>query len=666
MMDAAPARARPVRAVIVALALLAAAFLAMDLAGWPGLATPMSRVLSGLLDRRVEVSPEDTRFHFLGRVEVNSPRLWVAASPWSGDPHFLVARDVALRLGYRDLWRAWRGAPLHVNRLEAGAVDLRARRLADGRGSWPLGERPAPARERARPLPDFGHLAVANGWVAYADQGQNIDLRAHLRTHEGERAGANARPGLTVRFAGRFRGQPLAGTLASSGVIPLVARDGKVVPVSADAQVAGTLASFAGDASDVLSLRALRGRFLVAGASLGETGALVGVTLPSTGRFRIVGNLDKMVRVWRVLVRHAEVGDSHLSGNFEFDPSGARPRLTGRLLGRQVRLADLAPSIGAAPGQDAGGGRVLPDQRFDLAALNRMDADLRVELERLELGRVFARPIAPLRLDLLLERGVLSLRNLSASTADGLLRGDLSLDGGGAEAVWRADLSWHGVRLEKWLRQPAARGAPPYIAGALDGRLRVTGRGVSTADILATLEGDANLRLRNGRVSHLVVEAAGIDLAQALGVAVRGDAALPVGCAVARARATSGVLRVDTAVLDTRDSTLSLSGKISLARERLDLKLIALPKDFSPLTLRAPVRVEGSLGAPRVALDGGGVAARLGGSALLALVSPWAALIPLMDPGDDSGAADRSCLAVLERVRAAASAQHAGQAKRRP
>ena len=96
------------------------------------------------------------------------------------------------------------------------------------------------------------------------------------------------------------------------------------------------------------------------------------------------------------------------------------------------------------------------------------------------------------------------------------------------------------------------------------------------------------------------------------------------------------MLRPRTALLDNRDSRVDLDGTVSLKDETLDLRLVAKPKDFSPLTLRAPVRVQGTLADPRVALEG----KRLGGRAIAAvalgtLATPAAALLAFVDPGED-------------------------------
>jgi uncharacterized protein involved in outer membrane biogenesis len=205
------------------------------------------------------------------------------------------------------------------------------------------------------------------------------------------------------------------------------------------------------------------------------------------------------------------------------------------------------------------------------------------------------------------------------------------------------------VDLARWFKQTRSNGAPPFIAGKLYGQALLTGQGKSTSTILGSLHGSLSTSLRDGMVSHLVVEAAGIDIAQALGVLVKGDDSLPVTCGVADFRADKGVLRPRAVLLDTKDSTVVVDGSISLASEKLDLRAQVEPKDKSPLALRAPILVKGTLADPKVSLEASKLAPRAGLAALLALINPIAAVIPLIDLGE--GEKVSGCEAFMARQR---------------
>lgn len=142
------------------------------------------------------------------------------------------------------------------------------------------------------------------------------------------------------------------------------------------------------------------------------------------------------------------------------------------------------------------------------------------------------------------------------------------------------------------------------------------------------------LRLEHGSVSHLLTEAMGLDIAQGLGMLLKEDENLPLNCARLDGRFAAGVLRPRTALMDNRDSRIDVDGRISLSSETLDLRAVARPKDFSPLTLRAPLRLQGTLAAPRVALEGRHLVGRAIAALALGSLAPPAALLAFVDPGE--------------------------------
>ncbi|HEX7435170.1 MAG TPA: AsmA family protein, partial [Caldimonas sp.] len=359
------------------------------------------------------------------------------------------------------------------------------------------------------------------------------------------------------------------------------------------------------------------------------------------------------------------IGESRLTGAFTYDRGRSVPLLSGRLTGSRLLLKDLGPVLGTTPpGAPAEGsparattspagkaGKVLPDRPFDLPALRAMDANVLVDIAHVDLGTPLLEPLQPLRTHLRLVGGMLTLSDLEARTAQGRLSGDIGLDGRAAQALWTADLRLLGVRLERWLHQTREDAAPPYITGRLDGEVKVSGKGRSTAEILASLDGGMRFHLREGSLSHLAVEVAGIDVAQALGMMVKGDDALVVNCNVADLVVAKGVARPRIFVIDTRDSTVWVDGSVSLESEALDLRAVVSPKDFSPLTLRTPIHVKGTFASPSVSLEAGTLAGKVGAAALLALLNPLAALIPFVDPGSgDEGEREAAqCAALAER-----------------
>ncbi|HEY6514225.1 MAG TPA: AsmA-like C-terminal region-containing protein, partial [Burkholderiaceae bacterium] len=225
-------------------------------------------------------------------------------------------------------------------------------------------------------------------------------------------------------------------------------------------------------------------------------------------------------------------------------------------------------------------------------------------------------------------------------------------------------------------RRAAERGAEQtvqaYLTGKLEASVDVTGTGRSTAEILSTLEGPITVLLHDGTMSHLVTEAMGIDLAEALGVVVKGDDVLPLRCARLDFATHNGVMRLTRGVLDNPDTTIRVAGQLDLRSEQLSLVARARPKDVSLASLRSPVIVRGTLGSPQVSIEPSRLAARAAGAvALGALVGPLAALIPLIDlgdreAGDPCAAPGNGADAAAKPAASAASRSAAVRGERRP
>lgn len=650
---------RPALVVGVLLLVLVAGFGIAEWLGWPFLAQPLQQALSQALDRRVRldvvaapdaVAPAGFRLRFLGGISLRSVGIDIASATWSAAPHLLMAREVELELRYTDLWRAWRGQPLRIESLQAARLDAHLERLADGRASWQID--PDAPSARPAPLPRLGRFMIDDGLLRYSDLPRHLDIEASVSVSDAASPDPGP-PGSVVRVdvTGRYRNWPVKLALRAAGALPDTpdATGELAVALTVKGTVGAAALDFQGKVADAQNMDRLSGRFRLEGPSLAAIGDPLGVTLPSTPPFRAAGAVDRQGNVWRVEVDDATVGSSKLVGDFVYSASGDRPSLTGELGGRRLLLSDLGPAVRGAP-VAKNDSKVLPRGAFDLAALRAMDADIRIDIDEVDPGSRLLGALRPLRGRLQLEAGVLSITGLDTRTGQGWLKGDLKLDGRGERALWTADLRWGDVRLEQWIRQDRAD-APPYVSGRLGGRATVSGQGRSTAEILASLKGRGRVQVTDGKMSHLVVEAAGLDLAEALGVLVTGDDALPLHCAVAEIQADAGVLRPQVMVLDTGDSTVSVKGSLSLAAETLDLTAVAIPKDFSPLTLRSPLRVQGSFADPQVSLEKTPIGMKVAAAVLLALINPLAALIPLVDTGD-TDEAERiaaGCLALVKR-----------------
>ena len=665
---APPRRRHALRWILGGLAAVVLLLIACELAGWPFLAGPVERALSNALHREVQLRAVDdaassrgATVRFLGGLEVRVPVLRIGAPDWSQQPFFLRAEGARMHLSYRALWHARRGEPLDIALLHADRLTVHAERLKDGRASWQFGDPNAPADASGTPqLPQIQELNVRDGHLTYEDAPLRARLTGQVQLNEGTLAD-NTVSGLLGSAKGTYGGFDVTAKLMAAGAMPLLAsaRSAPPTPVQLELTAGRAHLQFKGTVSDVLKLSGLSGIYKVTGPSLGAVGEPLGVTLPTTGAFSIAGKVVKQDKVWRVIADRATVGESRLSAALTFDARPKVPELSGEVHGPRVLLADLAPAIGAEPPRArsaapvTSGPNVLPDKPFDLPSLRAMNANVLLAFDRVELGHLFATPLSPLKTHLTLRDGKLRLDDLVARTAEGNMRGNVSLDGTGQAALWATDLRWNEVRLERWIKQQRSDNAPPYVSGRLAGRAQLRGEGKSTAQILGSLDGSLRTSIREGKMSHLAIEAAGIDVAQLLGVMIKGDDDLPIQCALVDLKANAGVLTPRAMVVETTDSNIWVDGKVSLRDESMDLRAVVSPRDFSPLALRTPLHVRGTFSDPVISLEKAPLARKAAMAVLLGLVNPFAALIPLVDPGSDDEH-DETCAALLERARKAA------------
>ena len=680
--DSVGAGKRPLRTrwvVLATAAFLVTLLVAAEASGWPFLRGPVERNLQRLVGVSARVDG-DFRVQLLWHPGLTAGRLTIGPADGVAAPHLLQADAVALRWRWADLWRFRQGDALHIQSLTAQHIDAHLLRLADGRATWHLGQ-PSDAdaasstQTAARPDPVIDHLALESGRLTLDDAALHLQLLALLQAQKP--AGDGAAAGIALTADGRYRGGPVKVRARAAGSLPLLARSlagstttAPMTDLHIDAQIARAHLVFEGQAAALLGASRLKGDLHLSGPSLAAVGQPVGLVLPVTPPFDLRGRIAHEGTVWSLVADRATIGSSALGGAFSYDTALVPARLSGRLTGTRLALKDLGPAIGTDQ-RPQRAGRVLPDAPLDLPRLSAMDANVLIDIGQLDLGTTALAPLLQVHTHLRLQQGVLQLDDLSAVAAGGKVNGSTRLDTRPAQPQWTATLAFVGLDVAGWVRgvrktdaaapvaaSPAASAAAAapapravlqrerqqalqvpqapaqsYLTGLLDARFKLSGQGRSVAEILATLQGDTQVVVRDGTLSHLLTEVAGLDVAQALGVAIRGDRSLPLRCARVDAQVQRGVLVPGFAVIDSADTTFKLNGQIDLRDETLALRLVAVPKDFSPLSLRSPITISGTLDKPAVAIDARRLGVRTVAALALAAVAPVAALIPFVEVG---------------------------------
>jgi hypothetical protein len=172
----------------------------------------------------------------------------------------------------------------------------------------------------------------------------------------------------------------------------------------------------------------------------------------------------------------------------------------------------------------------------------------------------------------------------------------------------------------------------------VNGRIDLAGHGNSIADMLGTADGSVHLGMGQGRFSNLLLELAGLDVAESLKFLLGKDRTVPVRCAYGLFDVDNGVMHARAFAFDTTDTVLFGSGKINLQQETLALELRPKPKDVSPFSLRGPLEISGTLKDPHFRPKAKPLLARAAAAVALYAIAPPAALLAFIEtgPGEDT------------------------------
>jgi AsmA protein len=235
---------------------------------------------------------------------------------------------------------------------------------------------------------------------------------------------------------------------------------------------------------------------------------------------------------------------------------------------------------------------------FNIARWDSVDAD--VTWRAGSIRRAEALPIDNLVTRILMKDSVLTLMPLDFGVAGGKLAASVTLDGRQDPIDARTAIRRSRLELPKLF--PTLELAPGERR-AHRRQIDLAGKGNSVARMLATSNGKAGLVIDGGEISNLMLEYAGLDLYEIVKFKLRGDQVIRIRCGVADFGVSNGVMQANALVFDTEDTNIGGNGSIDLREETLALTLNPLPKDKSPLVLRGPLHVAGTLAKPQI--DGG-------------------------------------------------------------
>lgn len=508
-----------------------------------------------------------------------------------------------------------------------------------GVGNWDFGP---PSQGKVMQL---DRLWIGNGRLQFfnAREKTNIDV-----TVNSAKAGAkDSAPPVDIQGKGRWTGNPF--TLSGRVESPLELRNqDQPYRIDLHARAGATRAHARGSLVNPFQFQDFALQLALSGNDLEDLYPLIGIVMPQTPPYRLDGRLSRNSNVWRYEDFKGVVGDSDMSGSAEVKVGGARPFLTADLVSKRLDFDDLAGFLGAAPqarGDEASNAKikaqaaaeaenpkVLPDTPYNLVKLRAMDADVRLKATRINAPSL---PIDDMDAHLKLKAGVLRLDPLNFGVADGDIRSTIQMDAREATIRTRANISARRLDIAKLF--PDIKLTQDAI-GLIGGDINISGTGNSVAAMLGSADGDMALGMGKGQISNLLMELAGLDIAEALKFLVTKDRKVPIRCAFGDFAVNKGVMQSRALAFDTADTLIVGKGQISLKNETLDLELRPRPKDRSILALRSPLVVGGTFKDPSFRPDFKRLGLRGAVAVALGSIAPPAALLATLElgPGEDS------------------------------
>lgn len=608
---------------IIVVVLIATPIIALALFDWNNARGWISQKVKERSGRDLVIAGNlDVRpFSFHPKVHVE--QLTFSNAPW-GDPQPFIAADT-LDFSF-SLLSLLRGRLVFPD-ITLGEASVLLQRDKEGRRNWILD----PDKEKTGEDPVVQRVTINKGKLAVKDVLTNTDATVDVQST------SDPTYPMALGAQGRVKGIGLKAKGASGGLLTLM-DDAAPYPLKLDGTVGQARFSLDGMITGLSALSKLDARLSIAGSDLARLGDAVHISLPETAPYKLTGRLTRDADFWRFSEFRGTVGESDLGGEFSVDMATKRPTLGGKLNSKLIDIKDLGGFVGAAPGKATpkAPGKVLPANMINLEKLRRVDAHVTLTAEQFKNPTV---PLDKLTAKLDLEDGVFKLTPVDFGVAGGSLSSRVTVDARREKLAVEVDSSFKQLRISRLI--PRAELLEKSF-GAIHGRTQLKGEGNSVAAVLGTSNGRVDLMSGGGQVSNLLLEFAGADLAEVVRFWMGGDQQVELRCGVASFNVNNGLMSSEVFVIDTDDTYFGGEGTVSLRDETLNLTITPLPKDLSPVVLRGPLHVRGTVANPAFGLDKGRLTLRAGAALLLGLINPLAAIIPLIEtgPGKDAPCGD--------------------------
>lgn len=534
------------------------------------------------------------------RISASGIRFQNAA--WSKYPNMAEVGSFDVQI---DIWELLTKFRLVLPGITITQPKLILERNAEGAANWEFrtasAATDAVVPEKRTEFPVIQNVAIKDGSLRYNDQVSKIE--ADLKLIEAEAADFLDAP-VKLKAEGSYQKQPVRLSL-SGGSYQNLRSSTEPYPLHMDLAVGKVKAMLKGTLIEPLEMRGEDVTLSIQGDDMSKLYPIIRLVFPKTPPYRLTGRLKHEGEVWSFSNFSGRVGDSDLSGNIHVDTAPKRPKLKADLVSNLLDFDDLAGFIGGTPSAGSGetasaeqkkkaadrqqSDRLFPDQQYDLERLNAMDADVRLRAKKILAPKL---PIDNLQAVLRLQEGVLRFTPAAFGVANGRMEIYSTFDASQRPSKVRIDARMRQLDLRRFMSESSFA---QKTLSPISGRIMLSGTGASFRELMATASGKMFLAMAGGEISGRLIELAGLDVAESLVSLVRGDKSIPVRCALVDFEGNNGLMSLNTMIFDTSDTVIYGEGNIDLRDEKVNIVVLPVPKDFSPLSLRSYIRANGPI-----------------------------------------------------------------------
>ncbi|MBL8660873.1 MAG: AsmA family protein [Rhodospirillales bacterium] len=585
-------------------------------------------------------------------VEVRAGDVSLANANWGRSDKMLSLKALKVRVEV---------APLLTGSIVVPLIDVDGARVVyavneNGETNLPLPQ--GTKSEESKPfsladLPLVREARVTDSSVTYRNAKTGVESELDLA-----KASFAAPEGAPIELAaeGTYGGEALRIDASGGTWRALSEGGGEAFPVDLRATLGALSASASGGIALPAQLQGVDLKVDLRAEEIPRVYPLDAIFKPPTPPLRVAGHLTSETgangetRYTRYTLADlgASLDKSEITGSkLTVTMAGPRPRVEGQLRASRFRFDDLTSYFSSPKPEPKDAKGVLPQSSFwPLAAFQAVDADIDFDLAQFHGFGLFFDMLSGTATS---EDGVFRFQPLHGTRGDAEMTTYVSVYSKASPVKTDVKAEVHRLNLARRVGDLPFASVP--ISGRLGGRANLGLKGNSIAAMAGTANGEMVFAIDEGQVSGLLLELLGLDIAESLGLVVTEDdedTPVPIRCALGNLPVHEGTVDLKTFIVDTADTLIKAEGSIGLDTETLDLRVVPYPKDFSLLSMRSPIGIEGTFASPDIFTDPVGLGVETTADKVInAILTPIAGLLPPFDTGT---AADSDCAKLVEQA----------------